>query len=128
MEYSLSSSVIIINNSSPVTVSYSPFKLSGLSFSKRRRRRSRTAVACASDYSSYCAFSFLNTPIVPVTSAGRFLSNVLVNDRKTFHDAVAQTLEKLVADVDDAFARKALTVGSTEAVLHRFVCLFIDLF
>ncbi|KAI3829859.1 hypothetical protein L1987_03989 [Smallanthus sonchifolius] len=136
MEYSLSSSVninnrlVTVSSSSPSPAKNhhrlngslrSPFSISGLSLPKRCR--SRVAVACAIDFSSggssYCEFSSLNTPIEPGTPAGRFLSSVLLNERKSFHDAVAETLEKLVADVDEAYARRALTADSSESALHR---------
>ncbi|XP_076942053.1 UV-B-induced protein At3g17800, chloroplastic-like [Bidens hawaiensis] len=77
-----------------------------------KRCRLRVVVAGASGYS-------LNTPVEPVTPAGRFLSSVLMNERTAFHDAVAETLEKLVADVDEACKRRVLTAGSSEGVLHR---------
>lgn len=79
--------------------------------------------ASASNYgglsNGYCEFSSLNTPIEPVTPAGRFLSSVLLNERKSFHDAVAETLEKLVAELDEAYERRELTAGLSEACLHR---------
>lgn len=102
------------------------FTFSGLSVEKRRR--SAVLVASASNNggfssggSSYCEFSSLNTPIEPATPAGRFLSSVLLNERKSFHDAVADTLEKLVAELDEAYARRSLTADSSEAHLHRCV-------
>ncbi|XP_071689377.1 UV-B-induced protein At3g17800, chloroplastic-like [Rutidosis leptorrhynchoides] len=117
MEYTLSSSFTtrFLTVSSPANTtprfagnlkSFSPFKSSVT-------KRCRLVVA------SYCEFSSLNTPIEPVTPAGRFLSSVLLNERKSFHDAVAETLEKLVNDVDEANKRTVLTADSTEACLHR---------
>ncbi|KAK1426925.1 hypothetical protein QVD17_15605 [Tagetes erecta] len=133
MEHRLLSSLNINNRltiSSPSSLTnhhrFNRFAFSGLSVLKRCR--STAVVSGASDYggfvtgggsSNYCEFSSLNTPIEPVTPAGRFLSSVLLNERKLFHDAVAETLEKLVADVDEAYARRALTDGSSEACLHR---------
>lgn len=83
-------------------------------------------VASASNYggfgsggSSYCEFSSLNTPIQPGTPAGRFLSSVLLNERKSFHAAVAETLEKVAVELDEAYARRAVSVDSSEACLHR---------
>ncbi|KAL8215093.1 hypothetical protein R6Q57_004542 [Mikania cordata] len=140
MEHSLSSAVnihnrlVIVSYSSPSPAknhhprltgsSQSLFAFSGLSHVKRCR--SRVVAAGAGDFggfgsggSSYCEFSSLNTPIEPVTPAGRFLASVLLNERKAFRDAVAKTLEKLVADSDEAYARKVLTADSSDAVLHK---------
>ncbi|KAJ0791360.1 putative UV-B-induced protein [Helianthus annuus] len=122
MEYYCLSSSININNlpySSPNSNNnINNRRFNG--FSVVKRCRSRVVVAAACDYGGYCEFSSLNTPIVPVTPAGRFLSSVLLNERKSFHEAVAETLEKLVADVDEAYVRRALTADSSEADLHRF--------
>ncbi|KAK9057451.1 hypothetical protein SSX86_022286 [Deinandra increscens subsp. villosa] len=145
MEYTLSPSVTIINNRQVLVSSSSPSPANDRRRRRRRRRsngilhfpfvfsglslrfRSRAVVvAGAGSYGgygsgggSYCEFSCLNTPIEPATPAGRYLSSVLLNERKLFHDAVAETLEKLVKEVDEAYARKALTVDSSEAALHR---------
>ncbi|KAL4587927.1 hypothetical protein LXL04_000804 [Taraxacum kok-saghyz] len=139
MEYPLTSSfnvnnrLVIVSYSLPSAAynhrrlngtSHHRFAFSGLSVEKRCR--SVSLVACASNYggfssggSSYCEFSSLNTPIEPATPAGRFLSSVFLNERKSFHDAVADTLEKLVADLNEAYARRSLTADSSEALLHR---------
>ncbi|CAI9288320.1 unnamed protein product [Lactuca saligna] len=139
MEYPLTSSfnvnkhLVIASYSLPSTVKNHPrlngrlhnrFTFSGLSVEKRCR--SAVLVASSSNNggfssggSSYCEFSSLNTPIEPATPAGRLLSSVLLNERKSFHDAVADTLEKLVAELDEAYARMSLTADSSEAHLHR---------
>ncbi|GJT89592.1 UV-B-induced protein, chloroplastic [Tanacetum coccineum] len=86
-------------------------------------KKCRVLVAKYGEYSNfgYCEYnSCLNTPIEPVTPAGRYLSTVLLNERKNFHDKVAETLEELVADRDEACLRMVVTGdGSTEACLHR---------
>lgn len=135
MEHRLSSSLNFNNRlviTSPSTITNhcqlnrtSPSRFSFSALSVNKRRRSTVVVAGASDYSSYCKFSGLNTPIEPVTPAGRFLSSVLLNERRLFHDAVAETLDRLVADVDEAFARKELTDGSSEGFLHRCVFCYV---
>ncbi|KAI3526468.1 hypothetical protein L1887_05722 [Cichorium endivia] len=139
MEYSLSPSfnvnkrLVIVSYSLPSPVKNHPrltgslhnrVTFSGLSV--QRRCRSTVTVGCASNYggfssggSGYCDFSSLNTPIEPATPAGRFLASVLLNERKSFHDAVAGTLEKLVAELDEAYARRSLAAGLSEACLHR---------
>lgn len=70
--------------------------------------------------SSTCEFSGLNTPLELKSPAGKFLSGVLQNDRKIFHQAVAKQLELLVSDRHEALARVGLSFGTTDASLYRF--------
>ncbi|PWA39870.1 hypothetical protein CTI12_AA567580 [Artemisia annua] len=121
MENCLSS---CFKNTLVVTISNSP-----VSNNKNRclvgklQKKCRVLVAKYGGYSKYGYYEYnscLNTPIEPVTPAGRYLSTVLLNERKSFHDKVAETLEELVADRDEAFLRMMVSGdGSTEAYLHR---------
>nr|XP_043609910.1 UV-B-induced protein At3g17800, chloroplastic [Erigeron canadensis] len=115
MEYTLS-----LSSFNTIILSSQPRRLTNktsVSFSVPKRGRLVAVASAAGNHGG--EFSSLNTPIEPVTPAGRFLSGVLLNEKKCFHDAVAETLEKLVKDVDDAFMRRALTSDSPDALLHR---------
>lgn len=86
----------------------------------------------AKAWSSHCepssSNSSLNTPLIPRSAAGKFLSSVLQNQKQLFHVAVADELKLLADDRDDAISRMFLSVGSDEASLHRcnnFFCLTI---
>lgn len=97
-----------------------------------RPRRSLAVVAGA----SRCESSSLNTPLVPESAAGRYLTRVLQNQRQLFHVAVAEELKQLADDRDAAVSRVLLSAGSDEACLHRYwrasvdglfgFCLYLD--
>ncbi|KAI3667908.1 hypothetical protein L6452_42978 [Arctium lappa] len=136
MEYCLPSSLnlhnrlITVSRSSPSPIN-THRRLTGRfqafsGFSGAKRCRSAVVVASAGNYGGfgsggggYCEFSSLNTPIQPRTPAGRFLSSVLLNERKSFHAAVAEALEKVAVELDEACARRSVSVDSSEACLHR---------
>ena len=88
--------------------------------SKSRSPSSLVVVASAE------AVSSLNTPLVPGSLPGKFLSGVLQNERQCFHVAVAEQLRDLADDRDAARARMNLSYGSassSESCLHRwFFC------
>ncbi|KAI9177782.1 hypothetical protein LWI28_019220 [Acer negundo] len=91
-------------------------------FSYRRRfliGKSQLLVARAGP--SHCDFSSspLNTPLEPNSSAGRFLSTVLLNQRHFFNHAVSDELKQLSNDRNAAFDRMFLSSASDEAALHR---------
>ncbi|KAK2662730.1 hypothetical protein Ddye_001304 [Dipteronia dyeriana] len=91
-------------------------------FSHRRRYligKSQLVVARAGP--SHCDFSSspLNTPLEPNSSAGRFLSAVLLNQRHFFNHAVSDELKHLSNDRNAAFDRMFLSSASDEAALHR---------
>jgi Fe2+ transport system protein B len=71
--------------------------------------------------SSHCESSSLNTPLLPRTQVGKFLSGVLQNHRNLFHVAVQEELKLLADDRDAANSRMLLASESDEALLHRFV-------
>ncbi|XP_024974343.1 UV-B-induced protein At3g17800, chloroplastic-like [Cynara cardunculus var. scolymus] len=132
MEYCLPSSfnlhnrLIIVSRSLPSPLSNHRRLQAFSGFSGVKRGRSTVVVASATNYGgfgtgggSYCEFSSLNTPIQPGTPEGRFLSSVLLNERKSFHEAVAETLEKVVVELDEAYARRIASAESSEACLHR---------
>ncbi|OWM62766.1 UV-B-induced protein At3g17800, chloroplastic-like isoform X1 [Punica granatum] len=68
---------------------------------------------------SHCESSSLNTPLVPRSAVGKYLSRVLQNQRQLFHVAVSEELKLLADDRDSAVARMVLSDGSDEACLHR---------
>ncbi|OVA05642.1 Protein of unknown function DUF760 [Macleaya cordata] len=76
-------------------------------------------VASARADSSPCNFTGVGTPLEPRSSAGKFLSGILQNQRHLFHFAVAEQLDELAADRDGAVARKNQSLGSSESSLHR---------
>lgn len=80
-------------------------------------RKSLTVVTSAG--SNHCEFSSLNIPHEPKSSAGKFLSRVLQDQRVFFHEAAAKQLKQLADDRDDAVSRMVLSVGNSEAGLHR---------
>lgn len=69
--------------------------------------------------SSHCESSSLNTPLLPRTQVGKFLSGVLQNHRNLFHVAVQEELKLLADDRDAANSRMLLASESDEALLHR---------
>ncbi|KAK4768208.1 hypothetical protein SAY87_003349 [Trapa incisa] len=79
------------------------------------RRRSLAVVSGP----SHCEPSSLNTPLVPRTAVGKYLSRVLQNQPLLFLMAVADELKQLADDRDSAVTRMALSDGSDEACLHR---------
>ncbi|KAK4750875.1 hypothetical protein SAY87_004357 [Trapa incisa] len=79
-------------------------------------RRRSLAVAAGP---SHCEPSSLNTPLVPRTAVGKYLSKVFQNQPLLFLMAVADELKQLADDRDSAVARMALSDGSDEACLHR---------
>ncbi|XP_030547787.1 UV-B-induced protein At3g17800, chloroplastic [Rhodamnia argentea] len=82
---------------------------------RRPPRRSLTVVAGA----SHCESSSLNTPLVPESAPGKYLTGVLQNQRQLFHVAVAEELKQLAEDRDAAVSRVLLSAGSDEVCLHR---------
>lgn len=76
-------------------------------------------MAAASGKSSSCEFSGLNTPLEPVTAAGRFLSGVLQDNLKSFHVAAAEELRKLAAATDETGAGLGFGFGKDGASLYR---------
>ncbi|XAR58760.1 hypothetical protein NMG60_11014290 [Bertholletia excelsa] len=84
----------------------------------RNNRRAFIAIV-GSAGASNCEFSSLNTPLEPKSPAGKFLTGVFQNDVECFHVAVGEQLERLVADREEAVARKKLSLGSDEACLNR---------
>ncbi|KAK3029402.1 hypothetical protein RJ639_039746 [Escallonia herrerae] len=81
------------------------------SLSARPNRAASVAVACE--------FGGLNAPLEPKSPAGRRLSRVLLNERECFHGAAKEQLELLASEREGALARMGLSLGSTEACLHR---------
>lgn len=73
----------------------------------------------------------LNTPVQPMTPAGRLLSSVLLNDPEYFPQVVQKQLEQLVVDRYEALARMNLSSASDESCLHRYsqynICLSIPI-
>lgn len=93
-----------------------------ISFSSSLSFRSRVPLIKASaGASSHCESSSLNTPLLPRTQVGKFLSGVLQNHRNLFHVAVQEELKLLADDRDAANSRMLLASESDEALLHRFV-------
>ncbi|XP_010247844.1 PREDICTED: UV-B-induced protein At3g17800, chloroplastic-like [Nelumbo nucifera] len=86
----------------------------------RGNKRVRTVVvAAASAESSYCEFRSVDTPLELTSSAGKFLSDILQNQRHLFNVAVKEQLDELAFDRDGAVGRMNLSVGSSESCLHR---------
>ncbi|XP_021736908.1 UV-B-induced protein At3g17800, chloroplastic-like [Chenopodium quinoa] len=71
-------------------------------------RRRKTQVKCC-----------LNLPLEPQSELGRSLSSVVLNQPHSFYDVVSVELNRVVEDRDAAFARFDLSLGSSEASLHR---------
>ncbi|XP_042516620.1 UV-B-induced protein At3g17800, chloroplastic-like [Macadamia integrifolia] len=77
-------------------------------------------VAATNAESSQCGYrSVVDWPLETRSSAGKFLSGVLKNQRHLFDVAVAEQLNELVADRDGAIARKKQSEGFPESCLHR---------
>lgn len=82
------------------------------------RRRPSVAVVAANG--SQCEeYSGLNAPLKPRSSAGSYLSHVLLDDQEFFLVAAKDQLEKLADDRREAVKRMNLSSGSGEAFLHR---------
>lgn len=73
----------------------------------------------ASAGASHCQFSSLNSPLLPQSTVGKFLSGVLQNHRNLFHVAVQEELKLLADDRDAAVSRMILSSDSDQALLHR---------
>ncbi|KAL1834922.1 hypothetical protein ACET3Z_004573 [Daucus carota] len=106
---------ISYNKISAFTSSFSSFSTGPVVFPGNRRR----VIVAATSSDSHCDFSSLNTPLEVRSPSGKLLSRVLQNDRKNFHHAVAGQLELLVSERDEALARFRLSLGSSDASLHR---------
>lgn len=64
-----------------------------------------------------CCLNLL--PLKPTSPAGRSLSGVIQNQPHCFYDAVSEELKRVAEERDAAFARFNLSLGSSEASLHR---------
>jgi hypothetical protein len=73
----------------------------------------------ASAGASHCEYSSLNSPLLPRSQVGKFLSGVLQNHRSLFHVAVQEELKLLSDDRDAAVSRMILASDSDQALLHR---------
>ncbi|XP_043711327.1 UV-B-induced protein At3g17800, chloroplastic-like isoform X2 [Telopea speciosissima] len=85
------------------------------------KRSIRTVlIAAASAESSHCGYrNEVDWPLEARSSAGKFLTSVLQNQRHLFDVAVTEQLNELAADRDGAIARKQHSEGSPESCLHR---------
>jgi hypothetical protein len=79
----------------------------------------------ASAGASHCEYSSLNSPLLPRSQVGKFLSGVLQNHRSLFHVAVQEELKLLSDDRDAAVSRMILASHSDQALLHRFLFFFL---
>ncbi|KMT05560.1 hypothetical protein BVRB_7g168070 isoform A [Beta vulgaris subsp. vulgaris] len=70
-------------------------------------------------FQSISAKCCLNLPLKLKSPVGRSLSSVLQNEPHCFYDAVSVELNRIAEDRDAAFARFDLSLGSSEASLHR---------
>lgn len=68
-------------------------------------------------------FNGLTAPLVPRTETGRLLSVFMQNDKALFNGFVEKELERLDCMKNDALLRSVFSVGTDEAILHRFVVL-----
>ncbi|KAK4804327.1 hypothetical protein SAY86_004144 [Trapa natans] len=68
---------------------------------------------------SPCESSSLNSPLVPRSPVGKYLSRVFQNQRQLLHVAVFDELKLLADERDSAVARMILSEDSDEAALHR---------
>lgn len=123
MDYCISNHRVGAPKFSPSALKPDSLRRSDLSrrfFSSGRHRypRRRSLVVAAGP--SHCEPSSLNTPLVPRTAVGKYLSGVLQNQPLLFHMAVAEELKRLADDRDSAVARMVLSDGSDEACLHRY--------
>ncbi|XP_043722504.1 UV-B-induced protein At3g17800, chloroplastic-like [Telopea speciosissima] len=85
-----------------------------------RRSIRKVSIAAASAESSHCGYrSVVDWPLEPKSSAGKFLSIVLQNQRFLFDLAVTEQLSELALERDGAIARKQHSEGSLESCLHK---------
>ncbi|KAL6497854.1 hypothetical protein OROHE_026881 [Orobanche hederae] len=82
-------------------------------------RRRPSIVATSASRTSKCQFGSMSAPLEPRTTAGGFLSGVLLDDHGSFQVAARRELERLAAERDEAAARLQLSLGSDEACLYR---------
>ncbi|GAB2214650.1 hypothetical protein Droror1_Dr00019010 [Drosera rotundifolia] len=90
-------------------------------------RRSRKLIVSSSqcgeqyeyEYRSVRSGSGLNSPLEPKSPAGKSLCRVLLDEPRSFEDAVDEFLDRLVEDRDGAIARMKMSLGSDDAALHR---------
>lgn len=92
---------------------------SSLNFRCSSNNSNKLKVIKASAGASHCQFSSLNSPLLPQSTVGNFLSGVLQNHRNLFHVAVQEELKLLADDRDAAVSRMILSSDSDQALLHR---------
>lgn len=83
-------------------------------------------VSCRNNHNNNdekCMFNGLTAPLVPRTETGRLLSVFMQNDKALFNGFVEKELERLDCMKNDALLRSVFSVGTDEAILHRFVVL-----
>ncbi|PNX79057.1 hypothetical protein L195_g035040, partial [Trifolium pratense] len=95
----------------------------------RNRVPFKKLIVKASAGASHCEYSSLNSPLLPRSQVGKFLSGVFQNHRSLFHVAVQEELKLLSDDRDAAVSRMILASDSDQALLHSvdlsvsmFVC------
>ncbi|XP_042488066.1 uncharacterized protein LOC122068257 [Macadamia integrifolia] len=84
-----------------------------------RRSIRKVSISAASAESSHCGYKTVVWPLEPRSSAGKFLSIVLQNQRFLFDLAVTEQLNESAFDRDGAISRKQHSEGSPESCLHR---------
>ncbi|CAL5195460.1 unnamed protein product [Lathyrus oleraceus] len=99
-------------------ISFSSSSSSSLKF-RCNNNSTKLKVIKASAGASHCQFSSLNSPLLPQSTVGKFLSGVLQNHRNLFHVAVQEELKLLADDRDAAVSRMILSSDSDQALLHR---------
>lgn len=106
---------------------FSSFNLQSLQSSplfKTKKNNSLTLVAnCSSNNNSNnnTAFNGLTAPLMPTTEAGRSLSGYMHDDKALFYASVEKELNRLDYMRNDALLRSVFSLGTDEAILHRFV-------
>jgi len=92
--------------------------------SKQKKNPLSIVASCCSDNNNgdeNRVFNGLTAPLAPTTETGRLLSVFTQNDKPLFNGFVEKELERLNYMKNDALLRSVFSMGTDEAILHRFV-------